>query len=129
MGELLRDRVHNVISFFKFIHQKRQLLRGMLQVIIHRNTGIITGSPYTAERGIMLTEIPGQVKSPDDLRIGTLQIQQSVPAVVRTAVVYQNDLISREQFREYLNQPFCKLGNGAFPVINRYNYRNNRQKI
>ncbi len=68
------------------------LLRRVLEVVVHRDDRVELGRPYARENGVVLTVVAGQVDRLDLLMLMG-QPSGNVPGVVRAAVDDQDHLV------------------------------------
>ena len=98
---------HQIMTLAGRLHQLGNLLRGILQVVVHRYNISSPGFAETAEVGAMLAIISQQIDR-QHIGEGSRQLGDNAPTVVFASVINQDDFVRR---------PLCKkelahLGNG-----------------
>src|ERR1017187_9482349 len=92
MSFLLRSSVNNIVTLGQFLQQTRNLLRGILKVVIYCDDEVVAGRSDSAEKGAMLPVVPHQTNAADIFE-AFCQALYCVPRTVATSVIYQHDFI------------------------------------
>src|ERR1700722_13555064 len=118
----------DVVPFFDFFKQRRNILGSMLQIAIERNDNAPLSLLESRRQRRRLPEIPPQ---PDDLQpmIGLHQIRQQIKTLVRRSIVRKNNLVRLSQLLQHRRQPVIKRKNRRFLIVNRNNNRQHRHLL
>jgi len=76
----------------RFVQQPRDLLGRMLEVVIHRDRGVVAGQAHSAQDRVVLPVVAQQVDPADPWLLGR-QLFDDRPGGVLAAVVHQDGFV------------------------------------
>lgn len=90
----IRNAVNQVVSArLDGRQQTRDLLRRVLQVVVHGHHEPSAAVAETAHQRIVLAKIPHELYEHDPIGIFPLKVDEHLPGVIRARIVDKNDLV------------------------------------
>ena len=105
--------------------QLRNLLGGVLQVVVHRHDDAVACSADAAQQCVVLAEVAHQVDAADPV-VPAGELLDHPPAAVAASVVYEDEFIARSGLFEHGPDPGHQLGQGDLAVVDRNDDRQAR---
>jgi hypothetical protein len=93
------------------------ILRPMLQIVVHGDGGVIFCGLDPAQRGIVLAVIAHQVDAVDP-GIFLCQGADQLPALVRAAIIDEDDFIIGTKFGQFDCQAGCQFLQKRLAMVN-----------
>jgi hypothetical protein len=88
----LAPTADDIVPFLKLRHQHGNIGRVILEIGVHRHDHAAPGVGKTGAKGRCLAEVLAKPNDPHP-RIDAVQLGENVEALIRTAVVDENDLV------------------------------------
>ena len=121
----LRRAVDRVVTLAELFEQLRDLLGGVLQVVVHRHDDVVACGADAAQQCIVLAEVAHQVDAADPVVPGG-ELLDHPPAAVAAPVVDEDELIGRSGLLEHGPEPGHQLGRRGLAVVDRNDDRQGR---
>ena len=89
MAFVLRNSVHNIVTLFQLLEKSWNFRRRVLQVVVYGHNNLVFRRANTTQQCIVLPNVPHQI-DPMNPRSPPREIRNSLPTLIRTRVVHQN---------------------------------------
>ena len=101
--------VDHIVPFGQPVEQQADVLRLVLQVIVHRHDHTVACDPNSTEERVMLTKVPHERNSANPL-VAMAELLDNRPAMIRAAVVDQHNLVFFREAGQGFRERCRKLG-------------------
>jgi hypothetical protein len=125
VGLSFGNSIHDIVAIVKCYDQLRNLLRRVLEVIIHRNDNVIASSADTEKQRVVLAKVAHQAK-PEDLRTALCEVLHDRPASINASVVNQDHLVLVPKGGQHMQDTVDELREAFLTVEYGHNYRDSR---